>query len=126
MTLLPVGKCSNPMELTNALVVGYLDPALEGQNIIFACAPGQILNGSNSSMCMGNGEWKPDPIEGACTNTAITIDTILETTMIGNVHAMQKYDINNIRMLQISAKPYSTNEYIYYRHCVVSLPTDRG
>ena len=24
------GKCSNPIELTNALALGYLDPALEG------------------------------------------------------------------------------------------------
>ena len=61
------GKCSNQMELTNALVVGYVDPALEGQNIIFTCPPHQTLNGSNSSTCMGNGEWEPDPREVECT-----------------------------------------------------------
>jgi hypothetical protein len=98
------------MELTNALALGYVDPALEGQTITFTCPPGQILNGSNLSMCMGNGEWEPDPIEGACTNTAIIIDTTLETTTIGNVHAMMKYD-NNIVLL-ISARTYRNTSII--------------
>jgi hypothetical protein len=55
------------MELTNALAVGYVDPALEGQAIMFICPRGQILNGSNSATCMGNGEWEPDPREVECT-----------------------------------------------------------
>ena len=61
------GKCSNPMELTNALAEGYMDPALEGQIVMFICPRGPILNGSNSSVCMGNGEWEPDPREFECT-----------------------------------------------------------
>ena len=55
------------MELTNAIVMGYTDPALEGQTITFACPPYQTLNGSNSSTCMENGEWEPDPREVECT-----------------------------------------------------------
>ena len=55
------------MELTNAIVMGYTDPALEGQSITFACPPYWTLNGSNSSTCMGNGEWEPDPGEVECT-----------------------------------------------------------
>jgi hypothetical protein len=55
------------MELTNALAVGYLDPALEGQTVTFTCPPGQILNGFNSSTCMGNAGWEPDPIGVECT-----------------------------------------------------------
>ena len=54
------------MELTNALAVDYTDPALEGQNVTFACPPGQILNGPNSSTCLGNGEWESDPGEVEC------------------------------------------------------------
>ena len=54
------------MELTNALALDYVDLALEGQNITFACPTGQTLNGSNSSTCMGNGEWAPDPREVEC------------------------------------------------------------
>ena len=61
------GKCNDPMELTNALALDYVDPAREGHNITFACPPGQTLNGSNSSTCMGNGEWAPDPREVECT-----------------------------------------------------------
>ena len=54
------------MELTNARAVGYVDLALEGQNITFTCAPGQVLNGSNQSTCMGNGKWEPDPGDVEC------------------------------------------------------------
>ena len=61
------GKCGDPMELTNALAADYVDPALEGQTITFTCLPHQILNGSNLSTCMGNGEWEPDPREVECT-----------------------------------------------------------
>ena len=60
------GKCSDPMKVTNALAVGYVDPALEGQTIMFICPHGQMLNGSNSSTCMGYGEWEPDPGEVEC------------------------------------------------------------
>ena len=60
------GKCGDPMELTNALAVGYVDPALEGQTITFICPLGQILNGSISSICMENGEWEPNPGEVDC------------------------------------------------------------
>ena len=54
------------MELTNALAAGYVDPALEGQIIIFTCPPGQILNGCISSTCMVNGEWEPESREVEC------------------------------------------------------------
>ena len=60
------------MELTNALALDYVDPALEGQNITFSCPPGQTLNGSNSSTCMGNGEWEQDPREVECTGSVRT------------------------------------------------------
>ena len=39
-------KYSNPMELTNALALDYLDPALEGHIITFTCPTGQIFNES--------------------------------------------------------------------------------
>jgi hypothetical protein len=59
-------KCADPMELTNARAVGYVDPALEGQVITFTCTPGQTLNGSSRSTCMGSGEWEPDPRDVEC------------------------------------------------------------
>ena len=76
------GKCGDPMELTNALAVGYIDPALEGQTVMFICPLGQILNGY-SSTCMGNGEWEPDPTDVECTGTPVTTTTSLVTTTMG-------------------------------------------
>ena len=61
MNLFLTDKCSDPLELTNALAVDYVDPALEGQVITYVCPPGQILNGSNMSTCIRNEEWEPDP-----------------------------------------------------------------
>ena len=60
------------MELTKILTIDYINPALEGQIITYACPPGQILNGSNMSTCMRNGEWEPDPREVQCTGGFVT------------------------------------------------------
>jgi hypothetical protein len=79
------------MELTNAVAVDYLDPALEGQTVMFICPLGQTLNGSNSSTCMGNGEWEPDPGEVECTGTpAAGTDELVTvgTTTIGILYVM--------------------------------------
>ena len=46
--------------------VGYHDPAVEGTSANFICPLGQTLTGPNSSMCMENGEWVPDPSEVGC------------------------------------------------------------
>ena len=53
---------------SNVRVMGYEDPAFEGNRVTFTCPSGQILDGSNSSTCMGNGEWEPDPKEVDCIN----------------------------------------------------------
>ena len=57
------------MALTNndVQVMGYEDPALEGESIAFTCLFGLELSGSSSSTCMGDGEWEPDPREVNCT-----------------------------------------------------------
>ena len=64
------GKCSNPLKLVHSdvITVDYEDPALEGANITFICAIGAILSGLNSSACMENGEWEPDPRVVNCTS----------------------------------------------------------
>ena len=70
------------MELTNALAVNYVDPALEGQNITFSCPSGQMLNGSlHSSMCMRNGKWEPDPQEIGCTGTGVSTSSVTTNLM---------------------------------------------
>ena len=41
-------------------VSSYRYPAIEGTIITFSCPDGLILTGSNTSTCMGNGEWEPE------------------------------------------------------------------
>ena len=77
-------KCSDPMALTNALAVDYVDPALEGQNITFTCPPGQTLNGSNSSTCIGNRTWEPDPRDVKCIGIITNSESVV-TTIIGTM-----------------------------------------
>ena len=69
------------MELTNALTLGYVNPALEGQTITFTCLPGQMLNGSNSATCMGNGKWERDPREVECTGIMRTTGATASGTL---------------------------------------------
>ena len=61
------GQCSNPIAQINVTtkvrVMGYEDPAFEGNRVTFTCLSGLILDGSNLSTCMGNGEWEPDSRE---------------------------------------------------------------
>ena len=54
-----------------------MNPAIEGTNVTFICAPGLILNGPNISTCMRNGEWEPDPQKLRCLGDYITIISIL-------------------------------------------------
>ena len=80
------GMCSNPMALDNNIrIVGYNDQMLEGDHITFICLSGLVLNGSNSSMCVGNGEWEPDPREVNC------ISELYMTTAAGTYCKFQKY-----------------------------------
>ena len=37
------------------------DSHIPGDNVTFYCPPGPVLTGPNSSTCMRNGEWEPDP-----------------------------------------------------------------
>jgi hypothetical protein len=93
MNLFPTGKCSDPTKLTNTLVLSYIDPAREGLNITFACPPGQILNGSNTSTCMGNGEWRPDPGEVECTGEYIC-HTFMIQDMTDQLRITSRYTNN--------------------------------
>ena len=43
-----------------------MDPALEGAVLSFDCPPQHVLIGPNTTTCMGNGEWEPDPREVEC------------------------------------------------------------
>ena len=42
-------------------MIGYMDPATEGTTLTFDCPPEYVLVGPNTTTCIGNGEWEPDP-----------------------------------------------------------------
>ena len=58
--------------MADLITGGYEDPALEGQNITFSCREGLLLTGPNSTTCMGNGEWEPNPRDATCTDGGTT------------------------------------------------------
>ena len=66
--------CGNPeAQIADSVIVsGYVDPAVEGTTVTFQCLPGLVLNGINSSMCMGNGEWEPAPHGVFCSGIYIS------------------------------------------------------
>ena len=67
-------KCDRPLLADNAVEVlvggsDYRDPALEGATITFTCHSGlhdMVLTGPNTSTCMDNGKWEPDPRDAQC------------------------------------------------------------
>ena len=88
-----VGKRDNSLKLiqTDIIIVGYEDPALEGENITFTCLSGAILSGPNSSACMGNGEWESDPREVACTRQLVTAGTTMPSMPQNLLHTMHMH-----------------------------------
>ena len=51
---------------------GDINPAIEGTIITFSCSASDlVLTGPNSTICMSNGEWEPDPTEVACKGIII-------------------------------------------------------
>ena len=59
-----------PLTAASTSVLTMLDrnPALEGSSVNLSCPPGLVLTGPNTTTCMGNGEWEPDPMEAMCTS----------------------------------------------------------
>ena len=52
------------------MVTGSMDsPPIEGEFITYTCPAGFIQTSPNMSVCMGNGEWEPDPGEVDCIGT---------------------------------------------------------
>ena len=66
-----IANCGNPLDrsrfnISNVQAIGNSIPALEGDDVTFSCPFGLQINGSNTSTCMGNGKWEPDPQEVEC------------------------------------------------------------
>ena len=52
-------------------VIGFKEPALRGSKVTLACPAGMTLNGPDTLLCRGNGEWEPDPKKVECKNKTI-------------------------------------------------------
>ena len=59
-------------------------PVMEGTTISFSCHPGLILGGPNSSTCMGNGEWEPDPREVECRGKLYDVESTIIIHVVAN------------------------------------------
>ena len=67
----------------NVRIIGFGDPALDEEVVIFTCPSGWTLSGPSSSTCTRNGEWEPDPREVNCIGVMIATTgtpTILRTS----------------------------------------------
>ena len=78
-----VGKCDDPLTLihSDVIVMGYEDPALEGENITFTYPTGAMLTGSKMSICVENGEWEQDPRDVECSVLLTSTTTVPSTTL---------------------------------------------
>ena len=56
-------NCGAPLDesASSVMVMGYNDLALKEDSVSFTCSSGLAITGPNSSTCMENGEWEPDP-----------------------------------------------------------------
>ena len=79
-----------------------MDPAMEGTVLSFECPPQYALSGPNTTICMGNGEWEPDPREAECKGIK------LHYTIFLAVLHMQLKDREAWR------QGYNNNNYYYY------------
>ena len=67
-------NCGYPTSVDDSLkFIGYNAPMLEGSNITFSCLPEYVPIGPNTSICMENGEWEPDPRNVECKGIFYTI-----------------------------------------------------
>ena len=58
------GQCGHGSQ--HGVIASYVNPPLVGTVANFSCPPGLVLIGPNTTTCMENGEWEPDPSSMAC------------------------------------------------------------
>ena len=102
--------CGHPfqgVDNNSVIIEGYMDPSLEGAVLFFDCPPQHVLIGPNTTTCMGNGKWEPDPREVECKGTttlcyaAIIVITsfILKYFNMERVQCISDIDMHRYTML---------------------------
>ena len=59
-------NCGSPSLDGSVLIMGLTNVSLDGDMVTFSCSSGLVLTGPSMSICMGNGEWEPEPREVVC------------------------------------------------------------
>ena len=66
-----IGDCGYPTSKDDSDVVTILShtegPWMEGNNITYSCTSDLMVTKINTSICMDNGQWEPDPTNITCT-----------------------------------------------------------
>ena len=72
--------CDNLFNKTNTassdftITMDYI--ATEGTTVTFGCPAYYVLVGPNTTTCMGNGKWEPDPREVECKGILLLYRTV--------------------------------------------------
>ena len=93
--------CGHPfqdIDNDSVIIEGYTDPSFEGAVLFFDCPPHYVLFGHNTTTCMGNGEWEPDPrdveckgIILCCTIIVVIISSTLYIHFDKHMHHISSY-----------------------------------
>ena len=61
----------------------HYSPPIEEHFITYTCPPGFVMTGPSTSVCMGNGEWEPDPGKVECIgDNLLLVHYIMEFILI--------------------------------------------
>ena len=63
---IPANYCEN-LFIDSVIINEEQNSVVEGSNVTFTCPPRRVLTGPNTSTCMANGQWYPDPRNLKCT-----------------------------------------------------------
>ena len=72
--------CGHPfqdVDNDSVIIEGYIEPSFEGAILSFDCPPQHVLIGPNTTTCMGNGEWEPDPRDVECKGIILCCTNII-------------------------------------------------
>ena len=67
-------NCGYPVSSSSSsLSTNFSDPATPGMLVIFRCSEDLVLVGPDSSACMDDGQWEPDPSKVRCKGKITTM-----------------------------------------------------
>ena len=61
------------MPILRAVIVNTESPLIGGSMISYSCSTGQTISGPNTSTCLDNGQWEPDPMDTLCAGITTII-----------------------------------------------------